>query len=148
MKLKWSTGIVIAIITFIGFIMVMVITMVTDAKYNHDLVTERYYQKELAYQQNINAITNIKKLKKNIKIKKVNKGLRIFFPENFIPKNIKGKVFLYRPSNKELDMEIPLSLTDHSLLVPDFNLLGGRWNISIDFTYKGVAYLFEKNITY
>ena len=39
MKLNWGTGIVLAIVAFIGFIMYFVITMSTDTAYSHDLVT-------------------------------------------------------------------------------------------------------------
>ena len=58
MKINWGTGIVIGMTLFIGFIMYMVITMMTDKNYDHDLVTEAYYAKDLAYQQEIDAEKN------------------------------------------------------------------------------------------
>ncbi len=148
MKLNWGTGIVIAIIAFVSFIMIMVITMITNKKYNHDLVTEQYYQKELTYQENIDAIKNAKELKEPIQINQTKKGLQIVFPSNFNKKEIKGKVFLYRPSNKTLDFEIPISLANTYLLVPEINLLGGRWNISVAFQYKDKEYLHQQEIVY
>lgn len=147
MKLNWGTGIVIAIIGFIGFIMFMVITMISDKKYDHDLVTEQYYQKELRYQNDIEALKNAKQLKERIQITRSDEGLKIKFPNNLNPKDIKGKVFLYRPSNKKLDLEIPISLTNTYLLVPEIHLLGGRWNINIAFSYKDKAYLHKEEIT-
>ena len=50
MKINWGTGIVLAFIGFIGFILYFVIRMSTDDSANHDLVTEEYYKKELSYQ--------------------------------------------------------------------------------------------------
>lgn len=50
MKLNWGTGIVIAFIGFIAFIMYFIITMSVNANYDHDLVVENYYAEELAYQ--------------------------------------------------------------------------------------------------
>ena len=47
MKINWGTGIVLAFIGFIGFILYFVIRMSTDDSANHDLVTEEYYKKEL-----------------------------------------------------------------------------------------------------
>ena len=44
MKINWGTGIVIAFIGFIAFIMYFVINMNVNDKYNHDLVTEDYYE--------------------------------------------------------------------------------------------------------
>ncbi|TYP97383.1 FixH protein [Tenacibaculum adriaticum] len=148
MKINWGTGIVIAIIAFMSFIMFMVVTMITDKKYDHDLVTEKYYQKELAYQKNIDAIKNVKELKEAIRTEKTPLGLKIFFPSSFNLNEIKGKVFLYRPSNKQLDFEMPISITDTYLLVPEKNLLEGRWNMDISFTYNTKEYLFQKELIY
>ncbi|WP_299110095.1 FixH family protein [uncultured Tenacibaculum sp.] len=148
MKLNWGTGIVIAIIGFIGFIMYFVITMSTGKGYNHDLVSEKYYQKELEYQNSINATKNAKALKENIKVEKTTEGLNIHFPTEFNPKEISGKVFLYRPSNKQLDFEIPISLSNTYLLVPENRLLGGRWNITVSWNYKNKDYLYQKELIY
>ena len=148
MKLNWGTGIVIAIIAFIGFIMYFVITMTTNKAYNHDLVSEKYYQKELEFQKSIDATKNVKELKEKIQILKIEEGLKVVFPSEFTPKDIKGKVFLYRPSNKQLDFEMPISLSNTYLLVPENRLLGGRWNIVIDFTYQNKDYLFKEELVY
>jgi len=57
-------------------------------------------------------------------------------------------VFLYRPSNKHLDFETPISLSNHTLLIPDKCLLDGRWNIKIDWSYNKNEYLYKTEITY
>lgn len=148
MKLNWGTGIVIAIIAFIGFIMFMVTTMITDSKYNHDLVTDRYYQKELKYQDNINAEQNVLTIKDAIVIQSNQKGLEILFSEEFQSEFIKGQVFLYRPSDKTLDSEFPIVLKNHKLHIPEKFLVGGRWNITVDFNYKGTPFLYHKKLTF
>ncbi len=147
MKLNWGTGIVIAIIAFIGFIMFMVTTMITDHKYNHDLVTDRYYQKELKYQDNINAEQNVLAIQDAIVIQSNQKGLELLFSEEFQSEFIKGKVFLYRPSDKTLDSEFPIVLKNRTLHIPEKFLVGGRWNITVDFTYKGTPFLYHKELT-
>lgn len=91
MRIKWSTGIVIAIAAFITFIMVMVVTMVSDNAYNHDLVTDNYYQKELKYQDNIDATKNLHKLEYPLVIQKVSDGVEVVFPKDLTPEKIKGK---------------------------------------------------------
>ena len=148
MKINWGTGIVITIIAFISFIMYFVITMSTNNDYSHDLVTDKYYQKELTYQQEIDAETNAKKLEEKVSIIRSSKGLQINFPKNFSPKDIKGKVFLYRPSNKQLDFELPISITNTYLLVPEKRLLDGRWNITVSWNHKNIPYLFKKELVY
>lgn len=122
--------------------------MSTDKKYDHDLVVEDYYKQELEFQTDIDKEKNAKALTTNITWKKTNEGIVITFPENLKKENIKGTVFLYRPSNKQLDFETPISLSDHNLLIPDKRLLDGRWNIKIDWTYDNKPYLYKKEINY
>ena len=81
MKFNWGTGIAIAIVGFISFIMYFVITMSTDNTYSHDLVTDKYYQQELEYQKQIDAEKNASNLENNIKIIPTKEGLQIQFPE-------------------------------------------------------------------
>lgn len=148
MRINWGTGIVIAIVAFMSFIMFMVITMVTNKKYEHDLVTEKYYQKELVYQQDLEARRNAKNLTEKIKVEKITSGLRVEFPSNFNPKEIRGEVFLYRPSNKDLDFEMPISISKNHLLVSEKHLLSGRWNISVAFTHNNIEYLHQQELMY
>lgn len=148
MKINWGTAIVIAFIGFISFIMYFVISMSTDKKFNHDLVTEDYYQQELKYQDDIDKIENSKKLTKNISWIKTDDGILLSFPEDLSPENIKGNVFLYRPSNKQLDFEMPISLSNHNLLIPDNRLLDGRWNIKVDWSYNTDAFMYKNEFNY
>ena len=59
---------------------------------------------------------------KTLAVEKTAEGLVINFPQELEFSKIEGTVFLYRPSNKQLDNEIPLSLSSHQLLVPDRSL--------------------------
>lgn len=148
MKTNWGTAIVIAFISFIAFIMYFVITMSTNNKFNHDLVTEDYYQQELKYQEDINKVENTRQLTENISWEQTKNGILLKFPKDLNINNIKGNVFLYRPSNKQLDFEMPISLSNHYLLIPDNRLLDGRWNIKIDWSYKNEAYMFKDKFNY
>ena len=148
MKISWGTGIVLAFIGFISFIMYFIITMNIDDKYSHDLVSEDYYAEELTYQNDIDKLKNTKTLSENISYKKTSEGLMIEFPKNIDFKDISGKVFLYRPSNKQLDFDTTISLSKPYLLIPDNRLVDGRWNIKIDWQYKGKQYLFKESINY
>ena len=137
-----------AFVGFMCFILYFVIKVSTDKRYEHDLVTEDYYKEELNFQNDIDKENNSKTLSENITLKKTEEGLIIIFPENLTTKNVSGKVFLYRPSNKHLDFETSISLSSHNLLIPKNRLLDGRWNIKVDWQYKGKSYLYKKEITY
>ena len=148
MKINWGTGIVLAFIGFISFIMYFVISMNFNNKYDHDLVVEDYYGEELMYQNDINKLENSKKLSENISCQITDAGLLIQFPKDFDASKITGNVFLYRPSNKQLDFDTAISISKTYLLIPDNRLVDGRWNIKIDWQYNGNSYLFKESIIY
>ena len=148
MKINWGTGIVIAFIAFIGFILFFVIRMSMDDKANHDLVTKEYYKEELAYQNEIDAETNANELSIKLKINKSKEGLTIQFPSDIDYNKIKGVVSLYRPSNKHLDFDLPISLSNSHLLIPDKRLLDGRWDIKIAWEYLDKPFLVKESINY
>ena len=148
MKINWGTSIVIAFILFIAFIMYFVVSMMTNKKYDHDLVTEEYYEEELLHQNEIDKMNNAKALQANVNWEKTSEGIEIVFPSNLNYKTITGKVFLYRPSNKKLDSEFNISLSNNIMLIPKTKLLDGRWNIKVDWQYQGVPYLYKESIVY
>ncbi|MBW8199590.1 FixH family protein [Flagellimonas abyssi] len=148
MKINWGTGIVLAFIGFISFILYFVVRMSTDDSANHDLVTEEYYKKELSYQQEIDASKTATEMNANLKVEKTAEGLVIAFPERFDPKKISGIVSLYRPSNKHLDTNFPISLSKTHLLIPDNRLVDGRWDISINWEYEGNSFLHKQKLVY
>ncbi len=148
MKINWGTAIVLVFVGFISFIMYFVIKMNTNEKYEHDLVTEEYYKKELAFQKEIDAEKKAKALKNNVIFKKSLNGLVILFPEDKSYNDISGTISLYRPSNKKLDFEIPIDLSSFELVIPNDNLIEGRWNITINWTYENTSYLFKESFTY
>ncbi|MCJ7467805.1 MAG: FixH family protein [Maribacter sp.] len=148
MKINWGTGIIIAFAGFISFILFFVIRMSTDDRANHDLVTEEYYKAELNYQNEINAETNARDAKNPIKMMKTPEGLVLEFPKEYKNDKVIGKVSLYRPSNKHLDFDVSLRLSNSHLLIPDKRLLDGRWDIKIYWEYAGKTYLHKESITY
>ncbi|WP_350284848.1 FixH family protein [uncultured Croceitalea sp.] len=148
MKINWGTGIVLAFIGFITFILYFVVRMSTDDRANHDLVTDDYYKKELAYQKEIDAEASASANDAKLVIDKTEEGLTIIFPEDFKFKNITGKVSLYRPSNRHLDFDFPISLSKTHLLIPDNRLLDGRWDIAVQWQYKGKTFLHKEKLNY
>ncbi len=148
MKINWGTAIVLVFIGFISFILYFVVRMNTEQKFTHDLVTEEYYKEELAFQKEINAEKNAKTLEGAIQIKKTDSGLLILFPKHTNSEDISGTLSFYRPSNKKLDFEVPISLSNAQMLIPDKNLIEGRWNITIDWEFDHTPYLFKKSFMY
>ncbi|SFW42932.1 FixH family protein [Cellulophaga fucicola] len=148
MKINWGTGIVLAFLAFISFILYFVIRMNSENRAKHDLVTEEYYKAELGYQKELNDATNAYKLTNKLVVEKTEGGLLIEFPKDQDYNKITGNVSLYRPSNKQLDFNLPISLSKTHLLIPDKRLLDGRWDIKITWQYNKEEYLHKQSITY
>lgn len=148
MKINWGTAIVLAIISFMTFIIYLVVTMTTSDNFNHDLVTEEYYKQELSFQDQLNRESNAQNLVTNIQTEVTEDGLIISFPPELEYQKIKGNLRLYRPSNKAQDFTIPVSLSSHETFIPGKHLEQGRWNIEIDWTYGEESYYYKKEFTY
>ncbi len=148
MKINWGTGIVLAFVVFISFILYFVIRMNTDSRANVNLVTEDYYQAELGFQNEIDAEQRANNLVEKIVVQKTINGLNLVFPESMESRSIKGTVAFYRPSNKKIDFELPLVLSDSQMLIPAKKLVEGRWDVTVFWTIKEVDYLQKERITY
>ena len=146
MKINWGTGIVIAFGLFMTFILYFVFRVQSDSKYDNDLVVEEYYKHDAHFGDEMTKVQNAQDLAQKPIVSIIGEGISIVFPEPFISKNIKGKVFLYRPSNKKLDFEVPISLSNSTLLIPKKSLVGGRWDINMEWEYSGKTYLTKETI--
>ena len=146
MKINWGTGIVIAFALFMSFILYFVIKVQTDSKYDNELVVEEYYKHDAKFGAEMIRVQNSEDLAQKPIIAIVSEGISISFTEAFQPKAITGKVSLYRPSNKKLDFDMPISLSGSTLLIPKKSLVDGRWDINMEWQYEGKSYLTKETI--
>lgn len=146
MKINWGTGIVIAFALFMTFILYFVFKVQSDSKYDNELVVEEYYKHDVHFGDEMVRIQNAHDLAQKPIITNTPEGITIVFPVVFVPKNIKGNVSLYRPSNKKLDFEVAISLSNSTLLIPKKSLVGGRWDINMEWQYEGKSYLTKETV--
>lgn len=145
MKVSWGTGIVIAIALFIGFIMTMVVKMSTDPRADHEMVTDNYYAKELAYQEVIDA----KKNASNVKLEYESTEAGLLLTLSNTPEVLNNVIVeLYRADNRKLDIHLPLERTSNQILVERQLLVQGKYNLSIEYRHEGELFLIESPITY
>lgn len=145
-KINWGTAVVIAFALFMSFILFFVFRVQTNSKYDNELVAEEYYKKEATVQKDINSVQNANALSQKLIIGNTAEGIMISFPSALDFKKIKGTVSLYRPSNKKLDFAIPIALANSDLLIPKMNLVGGLWDITVEWTYDGKTYLNKEEL--
>ncbi|MGS2765270.1 FixH family protein [Sinomicrobium sp. M5D2P9] len=147
-KINWGTAIVLAFIGFITFIMSFVIRMNTQKKYDHQLVTDAYYARELSFQKEMDREQQTYDKGMEPRVEQKEAGIYIYFPELADTRKISGKISFYRPSDRAEDFEMPITFTETFLLIPSGKLLPGRWNLEIDWQYGDDRFLTHKKITY
>ena len=147
MKINWGTGIVIAFALFMSFILYFVFEVQSNSKYDNDLVVEEYYKHDSHFQDEMARIQNAHDLQQRPSITYTENGVKIAFPATFENDKIKGNVLLYRPSNKKFDFDTQIALTNSSLLIPQKKLIKGRWDVNMEWEYKGTKYL-SKEVIY
>jgi hypothetical protein len=143
-KINWATGLIIAMVLFIGFIMTMVVTIM-DSSHDHDLVTEDYYKKELEYQQIIDQKERANQLEDKIDIALDDQGILITYPASIRNKMKNGKVAFYRPSKKALDFGVPVNTNSGIQRISKKMLPDGKWEMTLSFELNDEKYLMQKN---
>lgn len=147
-KISWPTAIIIAIASFVVFILSFVYKVTFLPQYDHHLVSEEYYKDELNYQQEIDKMNRAAELKENVVLNKTAEGLAISFPSEFDPLLISGTISFQRLSNDKIDFQFPIKLKTSVYLIKDELLVAGRWDVKIEWSVADNAYLFKKKIKY
>lgn len=143
-KWNWGTGILIAIIVFMGFMAFMVYQ---STRQNFDLVERDYYPKALEYQQKIDKIANAKALDEKVKFKERGDAVQVVFQSAFSPGDVHGSIVFYRPSNKMMDLSFPISLdTARTQYCSTESLAKGKYIVKVDYEVEGTKYFQEETI--
>lgn len=145
MKLNWGKSIVLAMVLFIGFIMYMVITMTTQKDYDHDLVVEEYYKKEMTLNDKLQKIENGKIYASEIKFTANPNGLLINLPEELQELSV-AEIYAYRASDKDLDFNSSIKLNSQREALVNRPLKKGLWKFTLAFTLKNKEYLITKSV--
>lgn len=143
MKLHWGHKIGIVYSLFAGF---MIFMLILSLQKKHELVTENYYENEMAVQGRIEADKNLKTANFDVDISSGNSEIFVSFndlPSGELPN---GKVSLYKPDDIRLDetMDVKLDADNKMRIKPIGN--HGRYKVSIRFNLSGKDYYTEKQV--
>lgn len=147
-RLNWPTGIVLAIISFMIFILSFVYKSVAVEQYQHELVSEDYYRDELHYQEEINKLNNSRTLNKDIELSNSEKGIIVKFPEEIAQDEISGLIRFQRLSNIKLDFSEEILLNGHEQVIPAERLVSGKWIIRVEWNHGEEEYLYKTSWFY
>ncbi|MBU1095714.1 MAG: FixH family protein [Bacteroidetes bacterium] len=144
MKFSWGTGITLSYVIFITVVIGVVIYFHT---LDVNLVSDNYYEQEIKHQGKIDKAERANNLSEKPDIKVDGRNIYIKFPTLFNADEIEGSIVLFRPSNKNKDLTIPLNLNnDLRQNISTNKLDGGVWRIQIDWIARDISYYIEKII--
>ncbi|WP_185861470.1 FixH family protein [Blattabacterium cuenoti] len=142
-KFNWDIGIVLSLVFFIIFIIYIAFFF---PHVGSELVSDKYYEEEIKYQEIIDEKKNVLKLPVKIKVFILSSGIKIMFPS--INNDINGFFTLFRSSSKNLDFTQPFKILKSEkkiLLIPNKFLKKGHYKLIIRWK-TNKKYFFEKDI--
>ncbi|MDR2121971.1 MAG: FixH family protein [Flavobacteriaceae bacterium] len=143
-KFTWGHGVVLALVCFIIFICTLVFS-IEFSQNSFDLVSEDYYEKEINYQKEIDAVHNAALLKEKPTVNVDSEGIKINFPKEFNSTNTTGRFQLFRANSKALDInkkELDFS-TSNSIIIPPKVLVKGVYTLKLYWKKDTVDYQLE-----
>ena len=102
-KFTWGHGIVLALGSFIAFILFMILVF-PNGQQDAELVTDHYYSEELQYQDVIDAKKNGDLLTEKPNYAQTKDGITITFPTSISPDQSKINFDLFRTNDANLDV--------------------------------------------
>lgn len=145
MKFNWGTGI---FIFYSLFVVTLVFIVWKSTQYDHSLVVEDYYAKDLAYQGRYDQIQNSLRLEEKLEIEYHSKSnqVQISFPDS-IGNEFIGNVLFYRPDDKSSDKLLTIYVdAENDMMVDVSTYTRGRWKVKIDWAAQEVEYFDESII--
>lgn len=142
MKLNWGHYIAIALGCFMIFILTLLFTA-NDS--GHAMVTEDYYEKELTFQNEIDAEKRANALTEKPVLNSQANGMILSFPDGITP--TEGELYLMRNNNELDDVRLPLKLDgNNKMLVPSIKLKNGEYELFLKWKSENKEYLVKKTV--
>lgn len=111
-----------------------------------DLVTENYYDAELKYQNVIDEKSNANFLSEPPKISHTVNTLSLQLPKEFANKEVKGEIYLYRPSDQTKDIRKSFSTGQGFYEMNLGRDLSGSYAVKLSWEAAGKKFYNEQRI--
>jgi hypothetical protein len=134
-------------ITFLyaSFVLLILTFVIASTKQNFDLVTEDYYAKEVAYQQQIDRQHGAQSLADPLTIRYEAASQRIVIDYPDHQPEVEGQVLLYRPANAGMDQTIAVNPdSGHLQHVSTQGLIAGLWKVQVTWRAGDHAFYQEQ----
>jgi nitrogen fixation protein FixH len=145
-KSRWGVGVAVLYGSFAAFILTLVGYM---ALQEYHLVDPDYYRKGIQYQSQIDRIERTRALgvKPEAALDRDCQMIVVNFPNALRAANPQGRITLYRPSDAEFDISVPIALDSAgNQRIPYAALTRGNWKVKIDWSANDATYFTETSL--
>lgn len=138
--MNWGKGLTIAMVAFMGFIITMVVIMISS---DVELETEDYYKRDLAYNGEMEAISRVNQMEKSVELTKGDSSFIVEVPRDEFISDV--SIFFSRPNDETQDFVIEMGERRlEKIPMEKFN--PGVYNIEVRFFSKGKSCLQKDRI--
>lgn len=143
MKFSWGHKIAFAYLAFVAGIMFLVYKA---SQQKFDLVTEDYYGEELKYQNVIDQKGRVAQLSAAPVITHSVNEVNIQLPGEFNGKEVKGELYLYRPSDATKDLRKAFTINGNYFKLELPQSLSGIYDVKLSWQAEGQSFYNEQKI--
>ena len=141
----WPYGILAAFCLFFCGLMTVIVIAVTHGE---TLVSDKYYDQELAFQSQIDSADRAQKAGAAISRDSANGNIIVTLPTSLLSQNVSGIIELYRPSDSKMDQELQLKPeADGTQTLDVSKLTTGLWQVRARWNAGGQDYFLQQRIT-
>lgn len=142
-KLNWGWGIAIF---YSLFVLVMVGAVVKSSQLGVDLVQEKYYDADIAYEE-------FRQSRANASVLDSPPAVRVYAAEEYISidfhsqwSRIEGKIQMYNPSDVMADKVFDIEMSQGLMKLPTSGLKKGRYTVKMTWEGDGKPYYIENTV--
>jgi len=140
--MNWGKGLTIFIVLFILSMLGMVYI---SFKQSNEMLEDNYYDREIKYQEVIDAKSNFIPFKSELKTENQKDTFFVVLPPEISDKITIGKLQLIKMDNAKMDKEINFSHSRIAILKTDLKL--GSFHYKINWENNGKPYFYEDDIS-
>jgi nitrogen fixation protein FixH len=139
-----------AIIAFFSLAITGMVTFVIFAARNQmELVRPDYYEEEIRFQQQLDRLNRTQAVKGRMRVAYdwKEKRVTLALPPAHANRATSGRVYFYRPSNAQLDQQVPLAINDQGIQHLDVrSFRAGLWKMRVYWTADQHEYFLDETI--
>lgn len=138
---NWGTGIVIALLGYVGIIALL---LIISSKQDRSVMREDYYYHSIHHQDEIDASQRFNDLGAGLIITHVHDTVFLYLPSFSDSSQVKVKVAFLRPSDEKLDFAVEtIQSLGRNIAIPASRFKRGKYYVRFEMEKNGQVFLHE-----